>query len=349
MLFCVRKGRSIRYLGRVFEEGDYYDCIRRNVFMVSRNRSWLYTADLVIEKETGKKLIQVVRWRARGTRLSHDRSWRRRRSFNVRSERQWIETKRVIDYLVPTLEMGQEESVDWTSGQEEDFSDSQQVEDLKAEVTRSAAMARHHKDRASRLSRLLNDIRANRRHYRMILDDFDSLIRRPGITEREIHVFIENEKAYWMFGLEYIDMESRVRFPPDTGEFEFDLMLKRADDFYDLVELKGPGERLFDARTSKRAKPNRALSEALGQVIVYLHACSRSDLRTVLKPKAIVVLGTAESDDIGQRRLLQSHIAGVEILTYHDLSSRGRALIDYIGKRKRKATKESRRSGTKKS
>ena len=53
--------------------------------------------------------------------------------------------------------------------------------------------------------------------------------------------------------------------------------------------------------------------------------------RDLLRPSAIIVIGRSESDDIVQRRLFQSHLAGVHILTYADLIARGEILINHIG------------------
>src|SRR5439155_13628633 len=142
--------------------------------------------------------------------------------------------------------------------------------------------------------------------------------------------FIERNKPFWMFGLEYTDVESKVKFPPRSKKFEFDLMLRRIDGFTDLVELKGPNESLFDRRTRRRSKLNTALAEALGQVFTYLNECDRHGAFRLFKPKAIVVIGNRRTDDPRQRRLLTSHLARVEILTYSDLFCHGTRLLKHL-------------------
>jgi len=174
-----------------------------------------------------------------------------------------------------------------------------------------------------------------------VTNELEELIKQPQITETEVHEFLDKKKAYWIFGLQYMNLESEVHFPPDSEGFWFDLMLKRNDDLYDLVELKGPQVKLFSPKTKKRTKLNSKLAEALMQAIIYLDACDRSTFKDILKPKAWIIIGSRETDNITQRRLLQSHLAGIEILTYQDLVDQGKMLLEHIKmpKRRRHRTK----------
>jgi len=325
-----------KYMDRLFDEGDYYSCLDRHIYAVSSNKVWLYSVDRVVENETGKHLVQVVRWQARGKKKSRTRYWQKRKTFNVRSQNQWYPAREILDRQVAQIEIGREDFLDRYAEDMEVLSHSKEISELRAEVGEKEALAKHHQDLSRRYRSRLKDIKTHIRQYRGVIKELESLVSRSGITETQVHDFLEREKAYWVFGLEYVDLESKVSFPPDIGDFEFDLMLRRVDNFHDLVELKGPEERLFDARTKKRAKLNRALGEALMQVIVYLDACARSSFKEILKPKAIIVIGKGESDDIVQRRLLQSHLAGMEILTYDDLVARGTMLLDHLERKRRK-------------
>lgn len=325
-----------RYMNRLFDEGAYYSCLDRQIYAVSSNKVWVYSVDRVVENETGKLIIQVVRWQARGKKKSRAKYWQRRRTFNIRSRNQWYPAREIVDREVAQIEIGREEFLEQNAEELEVLSHSDEISELRAEVGEKEALARHHQELSRRYRSRLRDIKTHIQQYRGVLKELEGLVNCAGMTETNVHEFLEREKAYWVFGLEYVDLESKVRFPPDIGDFEFDLMLRRVDNFYDLVELKGPGERLFNAKTKKRAKLNRALGEALMQVIIYLDACARSSLKEILKPKAIIVIGKSESDSVVQRRLLQSHLAGVEILTYDDLVARGAILLDHLQRKGRK-------------
>ena len=163
--------------------------------------------------------------------------------------------------------------------------------------------------------------------YRKILREFQAAIDDPDANETTVHHFIEEKKPFWLFGLEYVDLESKVAFPPNTKEFEFDFMLRRLDGYMDLVELKGPDESLFDRRTRRRSKLNVALSTALGQVLTYLSECDRRPSLRLFKPKAIIVIGNKRTDNPRERRLLMSHLTRVEILTYTELLNHGTKLL----------------------
>jgi len=145
-----------------------------------------------------------------------------------------------------------------------------------------------------------------------------------------VHEFIEKANPFWLFGLEYLALDCKVPFPEKKPVFFFDIMLRRLDGFHDLVELKGPNDSLFDRRTKNRWKLNAKLSEALGQVIVYLDACDRYRRAGLFKPKAVIVIGNKETDNLRQRKLLGSRLAHVEILTYSELVARGGQLLKHL-------------------
>ena len=329
------EGISARYDGRTFEEGDYYECQNRQVYAAARNRIWLYTVDTVTINETGECIIQLVKWQAIGKKKSKTRIWRRKRPFNIRSLNQWYGAREVVDQQIDHLDIGNEELLSPHDHNPELISHSAEVSELRAEVGEKEALARHHIELSQKYKTRLNNLRQHIRQYRSVLRELENLINRKGTTETEVHEFLDKEKAYWVFGLEYVNLESKVWFPPDTEDFQFDLMLKRVDSFYDLVELKGPQERLFSPRTRRRSKLNSKLAEALMQAINYLDACARSSLKEILKPKALIVIGSRESDNTSQRRLLQSHLASIEILTYQDLVDRGKMLLEHIHKPRR--------------
>ena len=107
-------------------------------------------------------------------------------------------------------------------------------------------------------------------------------------------------------------------------------MLKRFDGFKDLVELKSPNARLFRKASERRSRLTGPLAEALGQVVAYLNACDMYQRIDLFRPKAFIVIGNKTTDDEKQRRLLQSHLTQVEILTYSSLIERGESLLRHL-------------------
>lgn len=325
-----------RYLDRTFEEGEYYECLDRQIYAVASNKLWLDSVDTVTINDTGECIIQLARWQALGTKKSRNRTWHRRKWFNIRSSAKWYGARDIVDQQIGMLDAGEEGLLNLDEQSPDLISHSDAVSELRAEAGEREALIEHHIELSRKYKTRLHNFRTHIRQYRSVLTELEGLINKPGTTETEVHQFLHTQKAYWVFGLEYVDLRTKVWFPPDTRDFQFDLMLKRIDGFFDLVELKGPHERLFSPRTRKRAKLNTKLAEALMQAINYLDACSRSSLKDILKPKALIVIGSRESDNITQRRLLQSHLAGIEILTYQDLADRGKMLLEHIRAPKRR-------------
>ena len=176
----------------------------------------------------------------------------------------------------------------------------------------------------------LSLMRSNVKKLRLILSKFNKLISQPYTTETDVHKFLYDNKAFWMFGLEYISLKKKVRFPPGKNYYEFDLMLQRHDSFWDLVELKGPNESLFDKRTTRRSTPNRKLSEAVGQVFKYLFEIDRMGERNIIKPKAYIVIGKHEIDQPSERRIFSSYLNNVDLITYSELYERGQQLLKHL-------------------
>ena len=114
-------------------------------------------------------------------------------------------------------------------------------------------------------------------------------------------------------------------------------MLKRLDGFQDLVELKGPHERLFTAvgRARRRYRINQGLGHALGQVMSYLEACDRHGDGLLHHPRAIIVIGDEKTDNPNQRRLLMAHLTQVDITPYSELIRQAEAFLRQLETRGR--------------
>lgn len=325
------------YEGRKFIESEYYPLISRHIAGLSKNRIWIYTVDKCneIDRDSGeitdKIIIRIVRWRARNDEKNkHIKYWRKRSAYNVRSIDEWTTTSQIVDTLIDEkmddsnfiiLPQKEYESLRRDTTESPDLI--QKIRRLKTEKAASKAQLDLFKKRFKLMKQNVKD-------YEKILSNFKALIERGDSTETEAHKFLEEQDAFWLFGLEYIEVKSKVNFPPGKKDYQFDMMLKRNDGFWDLSELKGPNERLFDKRTMKRNKPNQKLSEAIGQVFTYMYACDSKKLKNIFKPKAIIVMGKGKTDDARERRLFSSYLTNVELITYTELYQRGKKLLDYI-------------------
>lgn len=327
-----------RYSGRTFEVSDNYILEDRLITGQSSNNVWLYSTDVIRDIESDKLIVQIVRWRAKGSKKTKKPlTWHKYRSYNIRSVKQWENARQGVDRCLPYLSENDGEAQAIVDPHIDDFPASEFISQMTEAIDNQTRLAKHHEELKNRAEETLRLRSRHVKEYKKIMTEFRLLIEDQDSTETDVHKFIEDKNAVWMFGLEYTSIECKVRFPPGHKKFEFDIMLKRMDGFHDLVELKGPNESIFNARTPNRSKPNVKLSEALGQVIVYLNECDTANLARIFKPKAIVVIGNRESDNTKQRRLLQAHMSNVEIMTYHDLLDRGKALVEHLDKWRLKA------------
>jgi hypothetical protein len=202
-----------------------------------------------------------------------------------------------------------------------------QIQDLKS---RNSIIEVERQSFKQRLLSMKNDIA----DLELILKTYQNKIYDQKTTETEIKDFIEENQAYWMFGLEYIGIKREycIRFEKEE-KFFLDFMLRRQDDFWDFVECKGPNDNLFDKRTKNRYKANKNLSEAIGQVFKYFYVMDKmaGDER-VIKPKAFIVIGNQKQDVSSERRIFSSYLNNTEIITYSELYERGHQLLEHIRK-----------------
>jgi len=333
------------FQGRTFIERDNYITSERYPAGISKNKIFCITVDRATEipidrgdrprrkkSQKRKKVVRIIRWRAKVDREHNSaKQWVQLRSYNIRSLEEWQNSASFVnsmmrrDYRDTGFVRVPMEEYDKLMQSEH------RVDQLESEIKKIRNEERVLQIESAAFRKRIEIMKTRKQEYETLLSTFEELVENSNTTETEIHKFIKKNKLFWFFGLEYIDLESKVKFPPQTKEYEFDLMLKRYDNYFDLVELKGPNERLFAKVTTHRKKPRSKLSEALSQVMTYMHACEKdTTLKNLLKPKAIVIIGKAQSDDSRERRIMSSFLSNVEIITYSDLVQRGKKLFDYI-------------------
>ncbi len=154
--------------------------------------------------------------------------------------------------------------------------------------------------------------------------------------ERELQTWFEDHP--WIFGSEYVAREDRRRIGIDI---DVDLLLRSADDFIDVFELKKASAPVlrWDASHSTWS-PTRDLAEAIGQALKYAEALDdhklilrdRFDL-PVVYPRVRVVIGRSIDWDEDQRRALRrlnAHLNGIEVLTFDQVLARADVMIGHL-------------------
>lgn len=175
------------------------------------------------------------------------------------------------------------------------------------------------------------------------LTEYQALIAEPDATETDVQRFLEINP--WIVGLPYVSAQARVEIP--RGELDF--VLNRYDGFFDIVELKSPGEDLVRERTkSESVRPasasayslGPALARALAQAHHYRSILNDSrdlagqyGLKDTREPNILILVGRSTSmTQTGGNvlRELNYSLHRVEIIPYDLLGQRTEGFLGNI-------------------
>ncbi|MBI3289860.1 DUF4263 domain-containing protein [Candidatus Microgenomates bacterium] len=192
--------------------------------------------------------------------------------------------------------------------------------------------------------------------YRQDLADFNELLKPDSTTETDMQNFLESR--LWLFGLNYVQSHrnSKSKFQSSLGT-EYDFLLEGFNQVYDIAELKGPNDLLFDVE--KTGERDRALndridykfsskfSRALHQVMSYIDEFEENfrhiktdqpDLKNFMYPKGTIIISKRSlfpdsgKNSIKYLHLINRQFSNIDILTYDDLADRGQIVIDFLEK-----------------
>jgi hypothetical protein len=186
----------------------------------------------------------------------------------------------------------------------------------------------------ARLSDRLGDARA-------AANEFDELISSAG--ETEVQSFLEDHP--WLLGLDYAQM--RPRQPVVRGAVDF--LLERFDGFHDLLELKSPGNAIFEAhgkqsdiRSPSAFRLSRPLALALAQVHAYRDALSEESthekffgLTHAREPWITILIGLTTDLTDQERRILRElnrSLHRVEVVPFDIVARRAHAVLDSVAR-----------------
>jgi hypothetical protein len=210
-------------------------------------------------------------------------------------------------------------------------------EDLAGRIELLWALTEDEPGRAVAAEMLRDRLTERFQDARGAADEFESLLKTAG--ETEIQNFIERNP--WLLGLEYAAV--RPRQPVVRGAVDF--LLERFDGFHDLLELKSPGDALFEVsdkkaeiRSPSKFRLSKPLALALAQVHAYRDVLREEPihekmygLRNTRDPRITILVGCVSELDDQQERLLHElncSLHNVEIVPFDLLARRARAVLD---------------------
>lgn len=150
-----------------------------------------------------------------------------------------------------------------------------------------------------------------------------------------------------LFGLEYASIRPQVRGP--SGSMDF--VLERFDGYNDLVELKGPRDRIIQSPTPHESvgvpspheyRLSKPLAQALAQAMAYRDRLTRypqaaaefHGIANARNPIILVILGRRADLEEHQQLVLDElnrSLHRVQVLPYDVLALRTRATLENIG------------------
>jgi hypothetical protein len=151
----------------------------------------------------------------------------------------------------------------------------------------------------------------------------------------------------WLFGIQYGQPIEKQKVGFDTIP---DFLFPTIDGFIDILEIKRPSHKVISEDPSHRGSFtwSSEATKAIGQVVNYLHEIEINQLQisqklnrkytsglntpvSLIKPRGFILIGRSNDWNEYKReafRKLNHALHGIELLTYDDLISRGRSLID---------------------
>lgn len=192
--------------------------------------------------------------------------------------------------------------------------------------------------------------------YKVELEEFNELIVKPETTETDMQNFLSDK--VWFFGLNYIQSHRRSvpKFTSGLGS-QYDFLLEGFNQVYDIVELKGPNELLFEIEkvgVREHAMNNRTdymfsqkFARALHQVIAYMDEFENSfghikeqqpSIRDFMYPKGTIIMSKRSlfpkdgKNSSKYLHLVNRQFSNIDLLTYDDLGERAKIIIDFIEK-----------------
>jgi len=192
--------------------------------------------------------------------------------------------------------------------------------------------------------------------YEKDLVEFRTLLSDKKSSETNMQDFLD--KRVWFFGLNFFQSHrnSKPKFSSSLGS-QYDFLLEKFNQVYDIVELKGPNDLLFEIEQEgerKRSFDDRIdykfssqFSRALHQVMSYMDEFednfehiknNQPSIKDFMYPKGTIVLSKRElfpengKSSLKYLHLINRQFGNIDILTYDDLADRAENIIQFMKK-----------------
>ncbi len=135
-----------------------------------------------------------------------------------------------------------------------------------------------------------------------------------------------------MFGPEYVEAIPQVQSNGNKPDF----LLKRYDDFHDLVELEKPYPTLFVKR-GKDLDPRWELTHGVSQINRYYEQFFKDEEFTkkerriyIYRPKRILIIGRTNNSELDRLQRFRDDNRQIDLWTYDDIVERSKQTIQLV-------------------
>lgn len=162
------------------------------------------------------------------------------------------------------------------------------------------------------------------------INELKELLSNRDISESDLQRFFEKKENWWMFGPEYVEAIPQVQSNGNKPDF----LLKRYDDFHDLVELEKPYPTLFVKR-GKDLDPRNELTHGVSQINRYYEQFFKNDDfrrkgRRIYRPKRILIIGRTNNSEVDRLRRFRDDNRQIDLWTYDDIVERSKQIIRFV-------------------
>lgn len=174
------------------------------------------------------------------------------------------------------------------------------------------------------------------------ISEFENLISKEKVEEKEIQVFLETNPKFLSFGNKYIKFTATVLLRrKDKPDLIPDFFLERATDgFCDILDIKLPKKSLLTGIPQRR-RFTAEVEDAIAQVSEYKEYFddenNRQEVRrkydlSVFKPEIIILIGQASNIDRKDLIKVNARYRYAKVITYNDILKQITYHVEYLRK-----------------
>lgn len=281
---------------------------------LAKTGSW-WKAIMLVEMKTSSGLKHQLR--LYGWQKNKNGEWKNRQKFNI-SKAKYVND--IIDIMQIFAPIQRKEKIGGVVGGEIYLNLLGKIDSLEKELkaTREERKLKYISNQKKKISEMQKELKK-----------FQKLLSGKK-NERILHSLLKKSKNSWFFGPDYKEIYKEKWI---TTLSRNDFLLKKHDEYVDMVELKDPKDSLFD----NKLRWSTGVKNGVSQLMFYLSEARKKYLSIkdeikleIFLPKGFLIIGRRPDEDTLKERLKihNEFLNKIEILTYDDLLDRAKQTLN---------------------